>query len=84
MKKILFFFSDVIIFILTRRSPMTGKIVSIHVKPGDAVVAGDVLFIIESMKMETKVVAMRDGVVDDVFASAQALVEDDQKIVSLK
>jgi biotin carboxyl carrier protein len=63
---------------------MTGKIVFIAVKENEIVKLGDVLFIIESMKMETKVVALRDGEVDQVFSSAQSLVEEGQKVVLLK
>jgi biotin carboxyl carrier protein len=66
------------------RSPMTGKIVSVLVKPNDPVKTGDILFIIESMKMETKVVSLRDGEVEDIYSSAQALIEEGQKVVSLK
>lgn len=74
------FFSMLILF----RSPMTGKIVTVMVKPNDLVKIGDVLFIIESMKMETKIVSQRDGEVDEIFSEPQSLVEEGQKVVSLK
>ena len=42
-------------------SPMPGNILDIKVKPGDAVKAGDILLILEAMKMENEILAPRDG-----------------------
>ncbi len=47
-------------------APMPGKILDIKIKKGDRVKAGDVLIILEAMKMENEVVAPRDGVVEDI------------------
>lgn len=44
-------------------APLPGKVLGIKVKEGDRVKAGDVLFIVESMKMEISVPAPWDGVV---------------------
>ena len=47
-------------------APMPGKILDIKVKKGDRVKAGDVLIILEAMKMENEVVAPKDGVIEDI------------------
>ena len=47
-------------------APMPGTVVSVSAVPGQAVSAGQVLLVIESMKMQTEVVAPRDGVVERI------------------
>ena len=47
-------------------SPMPGNIWKIHVKPGDEVKKGDVMIILEAMKMENEIMASRDGKVASV------------------
>jgi acetyl/propionyl-CoA carboxylase alpha subunit len=44
-------------------APMPGVVVAVKAAPGDAVARGDVLLVIESMKLETALKAPRDGVV---------------------
>ena len=46
---------------------MPGKVLAVHVSPGDAVHAGQALVVAEAMKMETAVTAPVDGVVQDVL-----------------
>ena len=53
----------------TVSSPMPGNILSVNVKAGDAVKKGDVLLILEAMKMENEIVAPCDGTVKSVVAS---------------
>lgn len=50
------------------RAPMPGVAISVLVKPGDTVTAGQPMVIIESMKMQTEISASRDGTVDQVHA----------------
>jgi biotin carboxyl carrier protein len=45
-------------------APMPGVLVSLSAAAGDEVAAGDVLAVIESMKMQTEIKAPRDGVVE--------------------
>jgi len=66
------------------RASMAGKIVSVLVKEGESVNEGDVLLIIESMKMETKILSLHTGVVSQVFVVAGQLVEDGQSLVLFK
>ena len=58
-------------------SPMPGTILSVNVKEGDAVKTGDVLFILEAMKMENEIVAPKDGSVLQVLVSKGSTVETD-------
>lgn len=47
-------------------APLPGSILAVQVKEGDAVKAGQVLVLIEAMKMENEVVAPADGVVKQI------------------
>ncbi|TGO04114.1 acetyl/propionyl/methylcrotonyl-CoA carboxylase subunit alpha [Serinibacter arcticus] len=53
-------------------SPMQGTIVKVAVAEGDTVAAGDLVVVLEAMKMEQPLVAHRDGVVTGLRASAGA------------
>ncbi|HQR04253.1 MAG: acetyl-CoA carboxylase biotin carboxyl carrier protein subunit [Proteobacteria bacterium] len=58
-------------------APMPGSIVAVLVRAGDAVVRGQSLLVMESMKMETTITAPRDGVVDAVhFDKGQSFDRD--------
>jgi acetyl-CoA/propionyl-CoA carboxylase biotin carboxyl carrier protein len=50
-------------------APMPGTVLLVHVADGDAVRAGDVLVVLESMKMELSIAAPHDGVVDGLAVS---------------
>ena len=56
-------------------SPMPGTILSVNVKAGDAVKAGQVLMILEAMKMENEIVSPVDGTVSAVSVNQGATVE---------
>ncbi|GMQ60099.1 biotin/lipoyl-binding protein [Vallitalea sediminicola] len=64
-------------------APMQGKIVDVKVSGGQKVQAGDVLAILEAMKMENEVVAPAAGTVASVNVSAGQSVETGDLIVSL-
>jgi glutaconyl-CoA decarboxylase len=55
--------------------PITGKITSVNVKAGDAVKEGDVLCLLESMKMENPILAPVAGTVTKIELSAGQVVE---------
>jgi acetyl-CoA/propionyl-CoA carboxylase biotin carboxyl carrier protein len=54
----------------TLEAPMPGKVLLVHVADGDAVAAGDVLLVLESMKMELAITAPHDGTVSGLGATA--------------
>jgi len=59
------------------RAPMPGSIVAVNIKPGDSVAKGQTLLVMESMKMETTILAPRDGVIEAVqFAQGQSFDRD--------
>lgn len=64
-------------------SPLPGSIISVNVKAGDAVKAGDTLIIIEAMKMENEVMAPADGTVKAVHVSAGQAVQQGDALVDL-
>ena len=59
------------------RAAMPGSLVSVSVAAGDAVTTGQTLLVMESMKMETTVVAPRDAVIETLhFAPGQSFDKD--------
>jgi biotin carboxyl carrier protein len=64
-------------------APMPGTILSVNVKEGDTVKSGDILLILEAMKMENEILAPRDGVVASIATSASDLVNTGDKLVVL-
>ena len=55
--------------------PITGKIISVDVKVGDAVKEGDVVCVLESMKMENPILAPVDGTVTEVGVTVEQVVK---------
>ena len=55
--------------------PITGKIISVNVKVGDAVKEGDVLCMLESMKMENPILTPVDGTIIEVGAKVEEVVK---------
>jgi biotin carboxyl carrier protein len=64
-------------------APMPGTILDIKVKVGDTVKSGDVLCILEAMKMENEIMAPKDGTVVAVNTSKGASVNNGDALVSL-
>ena len=64
-------------------SPMPGKILDVKAKVGDAVKKGQVLLILEAMKMENEVVAPEDGTVASIDVAVGAMVEAGDTLASL-
>jgi biotin carboxyl carrier protein len=66
------------------RAPMPGAVVSIQCSPGDAVTRGQALVTIESMKLQTALLAPRDGVVAQILRDEGGTFEKDEIIVRLE
>ncbi|HIQ49281.1 MAG TPA: oxaloacetate decarboxylase subunit alpha [Aquifex aeolicus] len=65
-------------------SPITGKVVNIKVNVGDRVNEGDVLLVIEAMKMENEIHSPVDGVVDEIFVRVGETVNPDEVLIRIK
>ena len=59
----------------TITAPMPGTILKVNVANGPAVKKGDVLMVLEAMKMENEIMAPADGTVSSVNVNAGASVE---------
>ena len=57
------------------KAPMPGNILDVKVKAGASVKAGDVLVILEAMKMENEIMAPKDGTVTQVVVAKGATVD---------
>ena len=64
-------------------APMPGNILDVKVSNGTTVKAGQVLVILEAMKMENEIVAPQDGTVDSINVNKGDTVEAGQTIVTL-
>ena len=62
-------------------APMPGNIWKLMAKEGDEVKAGDILLILEAMKMENEIVAPRDGIVSSVNTTEGSAVNTGDKLV---
>lgn len=68
----------------TISSPMPGTILAVNVQVGDTVKRGDVLFILEAMKMENEIMADRDGKVTSVGVSKGASVNTGDLLATIE
>lgn len=64
-------------------APMPGKILAVKANPGQAVKKGDVLLVLEAMKMENEIVAPQDGTVASINAAVGDSVDAGQTIATL-
>jgi biotin carboxyl carrier protein len=66
------------------RSPVTGLVIRVPVAPGQTVEAGELLLVLEAMKMETQVTAARAGTVRKVHVEPGNSVKVGQVLVELE
>lgn len=65
-------------------SPMPGSVLGVNVAVGEQVKAGQVLVLIEAMKMENEIVAPVDGVVENIPVKKGDIVDTDAVLAVLK
>lgn len=66
---------------ITERAPMPGSVLDIKVQKGDKVKMGDVLLVLEAMKMENEITASQDGTVMDVLVGQGDTVSMEDPLV---
>jgi biotin carboxyl carrier protein len=66
---------------LTLRSPLPGTIVEIKIKPGQRVKNGEVLMVLEAMKMKNSIRSLRDGVVEEIYVNSKDQVKHNQPLL---
>ena len=65
-------------------SPVMGLVIKVNVKPGQAVDAGELLVVLEAMKMETNVTAPRGGTVKSVHVKPGDPVKVNQLMMEME
>ena len=66
------------------RAPFNGKVIAVKAQPGSAVVRGDTLLVLESMKLEHALAASRDGVVKAVHVEQGQQAATSQVLVTFE
>ena len=64
--------------------PLAGKIISVNVKPGDVVKEGDILCLLESMKMENPILAPVSGTITEVGVNVDQVVKSGETIAVIE
>lgn len=65
-------------------APMTGKIVSVKVKEGEKVKAGQVICILEAMKMENEITAPKSGIIREIRVSEGMAVNEGEVLLVIE
>ena len=64
-------------------APMPGKILAVKANVGDKVTKGQVIFVLEAMKMENDIVAPQDGTIASIDTAAGNSVESGETLATL-
>jgi len=67
----------------TLSAPMPGTILDIRVSEGQNVKAGEILLILEAMKMENEIVSPKDGVVNRIHTSKSSTVSTGDALITI-
>jgi len=65
-------------------SPLSGRVISILVRPGERVSVGQEVCVVEAMKMEQSIRAVRDGVVKKVLVQPMDSVRTNDPLIELE
>jgi len=66
------------------KSPMPGKVFKLNVSEGDQVSKGDVLLVIESMKMENRIMSTKDAIVKKVNVKLNDMIEASTTLIIIE
>ena len=65
-------------------SPLSGRVISILVRPGDNITAGQEVCVVEAMKMEQSIRATRDGVIKEILVQPRDSVRTNDPLMELE
>ena len=65
-------------------SPLSGRVISILVRPGDSITAGQEVCVVEAMKMEQSIRATRDGVIKEILVQPMDAVGTNDPLIELE
>jgi 3-methylcrotonyl-CoA carboxylase alpha subunit len=65
-------------------TPMPGKVVKVNVKKGQDVTKGQVLLVVEAMKMENNILSPRDGVIEKVSVTTGKMVDGSAPLITMQ
>ena len=65
-------------------APMPGTIFQVHMKPGDAVIEGQEILVLEAMKMENPIVATTSGKIKEIRVNVEDKVATKQVLVVIE
>ena len=65
-------------------SPLSGRVISILVRPGESVIAGQEICVVEAMKMEQSIRATRDGIVKEIMIQPMEPVRTNDPLIELE
>ena len=68
----------------TIKAPMPGAILDVRISKGQNIKKGDIMFILEAMKMENEIMAGEDGIVAEVVVSKGTTVNTDDLLAILE
>jgi len=68
---------------VTEKAPMPGSVLEVKVKEGDKVEEGEVLLVLEAMKMENEIIASQGGTVTKVMVKKGDTVNSEDPLVAL-
>ena len=66
------------------KAPMPGTILDVRVSVGQAVKEGDIMFVLEAMKMENEILAPKAGTVTSVLVSKGASVTSEMTVATIQ
>lgn len=65
------------------KAPMSGTVIRVLIKEGEHIHSGDLLFVLESMKMENDIFSANDAIVEKVFVEKGCKVEIGKVLLAL-
>lgn len=65
-------------------SPLPGRVFKINVKEGDTVAKGDIIMVVEAMKMENNIVAKKDAKIKKVLVAVHDMVDSATTLVEME